>query len=350
MQGFWMSHLAAFANELLAIAPPEHLRDGFDPRVAVLDIGSNSFHLLVTQLRGGGFDVIDDRREMVRLGERTFAEGVIPLQSLRRGIDALRTLQQVARELEALPIIAVGTSAIREAGNGGDFIAAAARELGVGIRVLTGAEEAELAYRGARHSVDLAAKRVALFDLGGGSLEVTIGNGRWPSYATSIPIGVLRCKDDYLSPDPPTPRELSVLRAKVRGTLSPVAKQLWKEGFDSLAFLGGTARAIGELTTSMSWIAPKNGQIALSTDLLLHLERQLLMLNKSERDQWISRVAPGRADTVLPGAIIFETVLALLDANEAVLCTTGLREGVIDAYLETIGRAEQQISIREIGA
>lgn len=318
------------------MAPPGDLWERVC-RTAVLDLGSNSFHLLVAQLRRhSGFEVIDDRREMVRIGEGAFAAGFIPRRSIHRGLRTLGRLQRIARELGASPIVAVATSAIREARNGPEFIAGAARKLGLPIRILTGSEEAELAYRGASLDVDFAAGRVALLDLGGGSMEIVLGDARAPSYSASLPLGVLRCKDECMKSDPPAPAELDVLRSKVRDTLSPPANRLREQGFDFVGFLGGTARSLRALAESLQWIGSRDGRVELSIGLMQRLEHHLSALGKTQRERWISPIAPGRADTLLPGAIILQTALELLGTDEALVCATGLREGVIDAYANAV--------------
>ncbi|MDB4981374.1 MAG: Ppx/GppA phosphatase, partial [Myxococcales bacterium] len=142
-------------------------------RIAALDCGSNSFHLIVADVETGGrIQVLDRAKELVRLGDSTLHTGVIPPELFRRALDALKFLRRIADRHKPDALVAVATSAVREAQNGGEFVRAARDEVGIDIRVIRGDEEARLIYHGARGSLDLGKRRVALFDLGGGSLEV----------------------------------------------------------------------------------------------------------------------------------------------------------------------------------
>ncbi|HMF43370.1 MAG TPA: exopolyphosphatase, partial [Polyangia bacterium] len=135
-------------------------------RIAALDVGSNSFHLIVADVgTGGHINVLDRSKEMVRLGDSTLHHGVIPPEVFRRGLDALRALRRIADRHNVDALMAVATSAVREAQNGGEFVRAARDEAGIDIRVIRGDEEARLIYLGARSSLDLGKRRVALFDL-----------------------------------------------------------------------------------------------------------------------------------------------------------------------------------------
>src|SRR4029077_6357815 len=133
-----------------------------------------SFHLIVSHVNPGGrMEILDRAKEMVRFGE-TLKSGMISPDVFRRGLDALRSLKRMADRHQPDALVAVATSAVREAQNGGEFVRAARDEVGVDIQVIRGQEEARLIYLGARGALDLDGRRVALFDLGGGSLEVIL--------------------------------------------------------------------------------------------------------------------------------------------------------------------------------
>jgi exopolyphosphatase / guanosine-5'-triphosphate,3'-diphosphate pyrophosphatase len=139
--------------------------------VAALDVGSNSFHLVVVQaFPDGTVRVLERLKEMVRLGEASLQDGVIPEETLERALRALRALVVKARAHRPAALLAVATSAVREASNGRAFVEAARRECGVDIRIIDGIEEARFIYQGARQALALeGAQRAALFDVGGGS-------------------------------------------------------------------------------------------------------------------------------------------------------------------------------------
>ena len=140
----------------------------------------------------------------------------------RRGLDALRALRRIADRHKVDALVAVATSAVREAQNGGEFVRAARDEAGIDIRVIRGDEEARLIYLGARGSLDLGKRRVALFDLGGGSLEVILADAQELYFTASLKAGVIRLAESCPCSDPPTSRERAHLAERVRTLLDPV--------------------------------------------------------------------------------------------------------------------------------
>ena len=217
-------------------------------RIAALDVGSNSFHLIVADVETGGrIHVLDRAKEMVRLGDSTLHKGVIAPEVFRRGLDALRALRRIADRHKVDALVAVATSAVREAQNGGEFVRAARDESGIDIRVIRGDEEARLIYLGARGSLDLGKRRVALFDLGGGSLEIVLADAQELYFSSSLKLGVIRLSESCPCSDPPTARERAHLNERVRTVLDPVISRVRAMGFDDVAFTSGTASALGGL-------------------------------------------------------------------------------------------------------
>ena len=147
-------------------------------KIAAIDLGSNSFHMvLVETLRGGAFRVIGTDKEMVRLGARTLSRGKLPASAMARGLDTLRKYKRLAESAGAEKILAVATSAIREATNGEDFLERVGNELEIWPRTVAGDEEARLIYLAVLHSVHLEGRRALVVDIGGGSVELAVGGG-----------------------------------------------------------------------------------------------------------------------------------------------------------------------------
>jgi exopolyphosphatase/guanosine-5'-triphosphate,3'-diphosphate pyrophosphatase len=304
-------------------------------RIAALDIGSNSFHLVVAQVETGGrIEILDRAKEMVRLGDSTLRTGVIPPEVFRRGLEALGSLRRIADRHRPDALIAVATSAVRESQNGGEFVRAARDDLGIDIRVIRGQEEARLIYLGARGSLNLGGRRVALFDLGGGSIEVILADAQECYFTASLKLGVIRVSEECTLSDPPTARELTMLRDRARSKLEPVMARVRAMGFDFVAFTSGTASALAGLLRVGRGGGGSGMPATLPLKGLFDLERKLAAMTAAER-----AVMPGldarRADTILPGAVILRTALDLARADEAVLCDTALREGIIAEYIAT---------------
>jgi exopolyphosphatase / guanosine-5'-triphosphate,3'-diphosphate pyrophosphatase len=304
-------------------------------RIAALDCGSNSFHLIVAEVETGGrIQILDRAKELVRLGDSTLHTGVIPPELFRRGLDALKFLRRIADRHKTDALVAVATSAVREAQNGGEFVRAARDEVGVDIRVIRGDEEARLIYLGARSSLDLGKRRVALFDLGGGSLEVILADAQELYFAASLKLGVIRLAEAYPCSDPPTPRERAQLAERARSVLEPVISRVRAMGFDFVALTSGTASALGGLL-GLERERP-NSQRATRLPLkgLIDLERRLGGMRAIERAR-LPGLDARRADTIYTGAVVLRTVIDLSGASEAELCETALREGIIADYVVT---------------
>ena len=298
-------------------------------RIAALDVGSNSFHLMVAEVETGGrINVLDRAKEMVRLGDSTLHKGVIAPEVFRRGLDALKALRRIADRHKVDALVAVATSAVREAQNGGEFVRAARDEAGIDIRVIRGDEEARLIYLGARGSLDLGKRRVALFDLGGGSLEIVLADAQELYYTASLKLGVIRLTESFPCSDPPTSRERAHLAERVRAVLDPVISRVRAMGFDYVAFTSGTASALAGLLRAEN--GGNKSTIALPD--LAALEQKLGNTTIPARAR-MPGLDARRADTIYAGAVVFRTALELAGAEEATLCETALREGIVADYV-----------------
>lgn len=303
-------------------------------RIAALDIGSNSFHLIVAHVDATGrIDILDRAKELVRLGE-ALRSGVITPDIFDRGLDALRALKRIADRHRPDALQAVATSAVREAQNGGEFVRAVRDELGIDIRVIRGQEEAHLVYLGARRALDLAGRRVALFDVGGGSTELILADARECYFTVSLKLGVLRLRDEWLCADPPTPREAAAFADRVRSALEPTVARVKAMGFDFVALTSGTAFTLAGLAARFAGAqANSNGQSRILTfRALCEIERKLLSLSNAERTK-LPGVDARRADTIVPGAILLRAILELAGVDQVTLCEPALREGIIADYV-----------------
>jgi exopolyphosphatase / guanosine-5'-triphosphate,3'-diphosphate pyrophosphatase len=298
-------------------------------RIAALDVGSNSFHLIVADVETGGrIHVLDRAKEMVRLGDSTLHQGVIAPEVFRRGLDALRALRRIADRHKVDALVAVATSAVREAQNGGEFVRAARDESGIDIQVIRGDEEARLIYLGARGSLDLGKRRVALFDLGGGSLEIVLADAQELYFSSSLKLGVIRLSESCPCSDPPSSRERAHLNERVRTVLDPVISRVRAMGFDDVAFTSGTASALAGLLRAEGG----SGKSTLAIGDLAALEQKLGTMTIAARSK-LPGLDARRADTIYAGAVVFRTALELAGADEATLCETALREGIIADYI-----------------
>ncbi|HMI83498.1 MAG TPA: Ppx/GppA phosphatase family protein [Polyangiaceae bacterium] len=301
-------------------------------RIAALDIGSNSFHLIVANVNATGrIDILDRAKELVRLGE-ALRSGVITPPIFDRGLEALRSLKRIADRHRPDALQAVATSAVREAQNGGEFVRAVRDELGIDVRVIRGQEEAHLIYLGARRALDLAGRRVALFDVGGGSTELILADARECYFTVSLKLGVLRLRDEWQCADPPTAREAAALADRVRSALEPTVARVKAMGFDFVALTSGTAFTLAGLSARLGGGQLNGPSKVLTFRALCDVEKKLLALPVADRAK-LAGIDPKRADTIIPGAILLRAIFELAGVDEAALCEPALREGIIADYV-----------------
>jgi exopolyphosphatase / guanosine-5'-triphosphate,3'-diphosphate pyrophosphatase len=209
-------------------------------------------------------------------------------------------------------------------------VRAARDEAGIDIRVIRGDEEARLIYLGARGSLDLGKQRVALFDLGGGSLEVILADAHELYYTASLKLGVIRLAETCPCSDPPTSRERAQLAERARSMLDPMVTRVRAMGFDFVAFTSGTASALASILRADKDTGSGKSTIALKD--LQALEQRLGSMSIASRAR-LTGLDARRADTIYAGAVVFRTALELAGAEQATLCETALREGIIADYV-----------------
>jgi exopolyphosphatase/guanosine-5'-triphosphate,3'-diphosphate pyrophosphatase len=306
-------------------------------KVAALDLGSNSFHLAVAEVAGDArFRVIERAKQRVQLGESTFETGRISPAAFERGLRALRQLRAIVQRHAPEAVLAVATSAVRDAENGRHFLQSAMSVTGFPVTLIDGLEEARLVALGARESVALGARRMALIDLGGGSTEVVLLDERSCLLTTSLDLGALRLRSMWCPQDPPSRPDLVRLERRIALIVEPTIAHLRRIGFDLVALSCGTARALLRLAQAEApapGVEPAQGESAqpLALDTLGGLETRLANLREAQRVEIAGHDA-GRVDTLLTGAVALRVILERLGASEALVCQTGLREGLIADY------------------
>ncbi|MBN2577355.1 MAG: hypothetical protein JXP73_22520 [Deltaproteobacteria bacterium] len=311
------------------------------PRVAAFDLGSNSFHLLVAEADGqGGLVELARGQEMVRLGEESLREGFIPFSTFQRGLDGLLKLRKLADGFAPESTVAVATSAIREARNGADFVHTVSREVGLDVEVLDPVKEATLIYWGARQALDVGNGKFALLDVGGGSIKALVGSATDCLFATSLRMGVLRLREYCDGNQTPDRSRLLTAETKVRAVVQPAVRQMLKVGFDFVTFTSGTALAVARMAEgSTDKLAAARGRpgegmgrhLVLNLGRLRALEARLLAAAPEERAA-MPGVGAERADTVVSGTILLRTLLELCGHDNALICESALKEGLVVDY------------------
>lgn len=307
-------------------------------KLAAIDIGTNSIHLVVVELDGPAFHVIDREKSMVRLGLGMFGEMRLTERAFKEGVEVMVRYAKLAESRGVEEILAVATSATREADNGTEFLNAIFDATGVMPRVISGTEEARLIFLGVRHAIDLGRERGLVIDIGGGSVEVTVGDDKEVLMGQSMRLGVQRLLHRQGGAQPLGTRERYELSGYVQGVAAEVLAEAKR--FAATRFVGtsGTIRTLGEAAHLLAGGAPLrsfNAHVVKRRDLR-ELVKRLCESDAAKRAK-MPGVGEARADTVHLGGVLLLELLETLGADELTLCDSSLREGVIWDYIERHG-------------
>ena len=309
-------------------------------RLGVLDVGSNTVHLLVMDAyRGGHPTPARSRKTVLRLAEHVDESGRLS----RRGADALvqavAEARRSARELGCDDLLAFATSALRDARNGSRVLERVRDDTGVDLQVLTGPDEARLTFLAVRRWLGWSAGRLVVLDIGGGSLEIASGLDEEPELAESAPLGAGRLTRERLRGDPPDRAAVAALRDELDAALGPVAGRVRALGApDRVAATSKTFRSLARLAgAAPSSAGPRARRVLTATGLrqVIGFISRIPAADLAE----LEGVSPARANQLLAGALVAEATLRALELDLVEICPWALREGVILRRLDWLGSA-----------
>jgi exopolyphosphatase/guanosine-5'-triphosphate,3'-diphosphate pyrophosphatase len=215
-------------------------------RLAAIDIGTNSIHMIIVRVRPDlSFEVIDREKEMVRLGAGGLDGKALTPSAMHAGLQALSKFKRLADSHGVDEIIAGATSATREAENGGDFLATVLHETGIRVRVISGPEEARLIHLAAVYGVDLGGGHGVVIDIGGGSVEITLGTATSAQLAKSFKIGVIRLSERFVRTDPLVERDERRMVKYINKEIGDHVDTIVKRGFQRVIGTSGTILSLG---------------------------------------------------------------------------------------------------------
>ena len=304
--------------------------------VAALDIGTNSFHLVVAKPVPGGFEVVTREKEVVRLGHGGGDMKEISDDAMDRGVKCLVRLSQIAESHDA-ELRAVATSAVREAKNRSDFLKQVRKATGIDVEVVTGVEEARLIHLGALNAVGIHDKSMFVCDIGGGSTEVVVGLDDEVLFARSFKLGAVRLTDRFFSGNTLHPSAVPSCRAHIRSALSVVAPEVLELGFEVVAASSGTAESVARIIlASRGGTEPKtmNRFEFTSEEVRATVAALVAMPTVEERIKRFG-LEPNRADIILAGALILEGLVDTFELKTILFSDYALREGLL---LDTLRR------------
>lgn len=322
-------------------------------RLAAIDCGTNSFHLVVADVKPSGkFTVLSRDKEVVRLGEAINDMKHLKEEAMDRALATLRRFVLIARSFNA-EIRAVATSAIREANNREALLARVRDELGLTIEVVSGFEEARLIYLGAMQALPLWDKNTILFDIGGGSTEFLHGAPHGAvRYAHSFKVGAVRLTRRFFSSEPYRDRDILECRRFLAGELEPMRRALLGMPCDIVVGCSGTVLSVASMaagrTNGAEDDAPEGG-ILLTRAGLDTVVRQILEARTSRQRNRIPGLDPQRVDIITAGVLILEQIFVQLKLDAVMTSRYALREGVLlDTIQKKAGQERSTPHLRDI--
>jgi exopolyphosphatase/guanosine-5'-triphosphate,3'-diphosphate pyrophosphatase len=318
-------------------------------QLAAIDIGTNSLHMIIVKAAPDfSFEVIGREKDMVRLGAGGLEGRPLSDGAMASALQTLTRFKRLAESRSVDDIVAVATSAVREAPNGGNFLAAIAQQTGIRARIITGTEEARLIHRAAVHGIDVGSGSAVVIDIGGGSTEITAGSAAGAQQARSFRLGVIRLGDRYAKSDPLSERDERRMARHVTQELGEYVKGLARTGFDRVIGTSGTILGVGGLLLDADAGTSLHHR-RVSAKAIHRLRRDLAARTLDERMR-LPGLDPRRADLIVPGVVLLDVILRQLGADEITLCELSLREGVVLDYLRRnrleIERIERYPDIR----
>ena len=321
-------------------------------RVAAIDIGTNSTHLLVASVDTtlGTFSIEQAEKSTTRLGERDPDSGELTSAGMQRGYETLRRFRDLAISHDVEQIVTAATSAVREAPNGREFLQSIQDGLGMDVDLVSGPEEARLIYLGVLSGMSFGDRPHLLLDIGGGSTELILADGRDARALTSTRVGAVRLQRDFVKDDPIPPQRRSFLQAFIQGSLEPAVDKVHRRikpgEIPVLVATSGTAMAIGALAASEDDRPPlKLHGYRVSRQRLDRVVEKLVTMTPEQRRD-LSPINDRRAEIIVPGALILQTTMQMLGVDELVLSERALREGLIVDWMLRHGLLEDRFSFQ----
>ncbi|OYE02819.1 Ppx/GppA phosphatase family protein [Nostoc sp. 'Peltigera membranacea cyanobiont' 232] len=348
-----MQNLVSASWESVPTQPPKQ-----DRIIAAIDLGTNSLHMVVVKIDPTlpAFSIIAKEKETVRLGDRNLTTGELKPEIVKKAIAALGRFQEVAKTINTETIIAVATSAVREAPNGKDFLHRVEKELGLSVNLISGQEEARRIYLGVLSGMEFHNQPHIIVDIGGGSTELILGDSHQARTLTSTKVGAVRLTSELITTDPISNTEFQYLQAYARGMLErSVDEVLANFQIEESPRLVGTSGTIETLAMihareNLGVIPSTLNGYQFSLKDLQELVNRLRKLSNSEKIE-IPGMPDKRSEVILAGAVILQEAMTLLGSESITVCERSLREGVIVDWMLAHGLIEDKLryqsSVRE---
>ena len=312
-------------------------------RLASIDIGTNSIRLLVAECDGEVTRALDRRMVITRLGEGVDETHLLSAAGIERTAAALRDYRSAMDALEPAGLRAAATSALRDCGNRDGFLDLAAGTLGQRPEILSGAEEARVSFIGAVSDIDWERigddGQVLVFDIGGGSTEIIVGNLHGIA-VRSVDVGCVRMSERFLTMDPPSPVAVGRMESYIVGQIKPVISEILPQGVSPAIGLAGTVTTLSAIKQGLEeYDTDRIHHSTLSRAEVEELFVKLASVDVEERRR-VMGIEPGRADIIVGGTAVLRVIMDLAGLEEILVSEKDILDGiVIGLYREMVGGA-----------
>jgi exopolyphosphatase / guanosine-5'-triphosphate,3'-diphosphate pyrophosphatase len=313
------------------------------PRLAAIDVGSNTIRLTVAEVQDDdSYRILDEEREMVRLGEKLDRTGRLSESAIERALAAIGKMKAIADGFKTTELRAIATSAVREAANGRTFIREVSRQHKVRVEVISGEEEAQLAFRSATRHFDIQGRSTAVVDIGGGSVEVILSAGTAVDHVYSLPLGAVRVTERLVRSDPLKPKHWKQMKEEIDRGIRTIMRRPAHRA-EIMIGSGGTFTALAHMSKYQR--EGRHGSVqgyVLSPAEIIHLLRRLRESSLEARLQ-IPGLSPDRADIIVGGASVIARLVRGLHTQQIMVNERGIRDGLLLRMIaELPGRASSR--------
>ena len=299
-------------------------------RLAAIDLGSNSVHMVIADVSPDGrIQVVDRVKEMVRLGRRAFTTGALTSETTELAERTVTTFGRLARARHVQRLRAVATSAVREARNGTGFVRRLQRETGMPVEVISGLDEARLIFRAVRHAMGLEGGPYLLVDVGGGSVELTLVEDGQALWMRSVPLGVARLTERFLPTDPPTGRQVRALERHLDRSIGDLLDRARRRGVVAAIGTSGTINTLAAMARATR--GEDTGRLhgaEATREEIRALRRRILASDAGVRSE-LPGMDAKRVDLMPAAAVIVDFIVTRARVPHLTVCGWALREGVL---------------------
>ncbi|KDR94686.1 exopolyphosphatase / guanosine-5'-triphosphate,3'-diphosphate pyrophosphatase [Peptoclostridium litorale DSM 5388] len=298
-------------------------------RVAAIDIGTNSMRLLIADYEDGRFKEREKHINTTRIGESVDEEGIINDDAIERNVDALEDFTELAREKGCKQIWAVGTSALRDSKNSGEFLQRALEKSGVAVEIISGSTEADLGFMGVLEGIQDKDENILVVDIGGGSTEFIVGNKYGIKFMKSENVGALRMTEKFLKKDPVDKIEYMSMENHVSNEIDDTVGEICRYNIKKVVGIGGTITSVAAMLAEMEvYDMDKIHSSIITYPQICELLKTLKRLKTSEK-MMLNGLQPKRADIITAGVGILEIVLRKICFDRMIVSEYDNLEGLV---------------------